>query len=149
MQRRKYALLKQPFELDALGDVTLTNPVLGDVMYYDGSFWINTPYAELVDDRVASLLVAGNNIDLTYNDGAGTITIDVEALTSADITDFSEAVDDRVNALLVAGSNITLTYNDAGNTLTIDATAGSSTDTILTDDEGNVLSDNDGNVLTE
>lgn len=121
MQRRKYALLKQPLELDALGDVTLTNPVLGDVMYYDGSFWINTPYAELVDDRVAALLVAGNNIDITYNDGAGTITIDVEALTSADVTDFNEAVDDRVGSLLVAGSNITLTYNDGANTLTVAA----------------------------
>lgn len=31
---------------------------------------------EEVDDRVAALLIAGTNITLTYNDGAGTLTID-------------------------------------------------------------------------
>lgn len=35
-----------------------------------------TDFAEAVDDRVAALLVAGTNITLTYNDGAGTLTID-------------------------------------------------------------------------
>ncbi len=30
---------------------------------------------EQVDDRVAALLVAGSNVTLTYNDGAGTLTI--------------------------------------------------------------------------
>jgi len=30
---------------------------------------------EVIDDRVAALLVAGTNITLTYNDGAGTLTI--------------------------------------------------------------------------
>lgn len=79
MQRRKYALLKQPFELDALADVSLTNPVLGDVMYFDGTYWVNVSYAELVDDRVNSLLVAGTNIALTYNDAANTLTIDSTA----------------------------------------------------------------------
>ncbi|MXO72864.1 beta strand repeat-containing protein [Alteraurantiacibacter buctensis] len=33
-------------------------------------------FAEAVDDRVASLLVAGTNVTLTYNDAAGTLTID-------------------------------------------------------------------------
>lgn len=32
-------------------------------------------FNELVDDRVASLLVAGSNVTLTYNDVAGTLTI--------------------------------------------------------------------------
>lgn len=31
---------------------------------------------ESIDDRVASLLVAGTNITLTYNDASGTLTID-------------------------------------------------------------------------
>lgn len=35
-----------------------------------------TDLSEAVDDRVASLLVAGTNITLTYNDPAGTLTID-------------------------------------------------------------------------
>jgi hypothetical protein len=34
------------------------------------------PTPEDVDDRVAALLVAGTNITLTYNDGAGSLTID-------------------------------------------------------------------------
>lgn len=76
--------------------------------------------SELVDDRVGTLLVAGNNIDITYDDGANTITIDVESLTSADIGDFAEAVDDRVASLITAGNNIDVTYNDGTNTFTID-----------------------------
>ena len=36
-------------------------------------------------DAVATALVAGNNIDITYNDAANTITVDVETLTSADV----------------------------------------------------------------
>jgi hypothetical protein len=32
--------------------------------------------SESIDDRVAALLTAGTNITLTYNDGAGTLTID-------------------------------------------------------------------------
>jgi hypothetical protein len=68
---------------------------------------------EDVDDRVSSLLVAGTNVSLTYNDGTNTLTIDVP----------SESIDDRVAALLQAGSGISLTYNDASNTLTITSTA--------------------------
>lgn len=32
--------------------------------------------SESIDDRVAALLVEGTNVTLTYNDGAGTLTID-------------------------------------------------------------------------
>ena len=35
-----------------------------------------TDFSEAVDDRVAALLVEGTNITLTYDDIAGTITID-------------------------------------------------------------------------
>jgi hypothetical protein len=38
-------------------------------------------------DVVGTALVAGNNIDITVNDGADTITIAVETLTAADISD--------------------------------------------------------------
>src|SRR5262249_54120370 len=34
-----------------------------------------TDFSEATDDRVASLLVAGTNITLTYNDAANTLTI--------------------------------------------------------------------------
>ena len=46
--------------------------------------------SEAIDDRVNALLVAGNNIDLTYDDTANTLTVDVEALTAADITNVSK-----------------------------------------------------------
>lgn len=79
---------------------------------------------EDIEDRVAGLMTAGTNVTLTYDDGAGTLTIDVAAPGSGDITDFNEAVDDRVAALLQEGTNVTLTYNDGAGTLTIDAAGG-------------------------
>ena len=35
-----------------------------------------TDFSEAVDDRVAALVVAGTNMTVTYNDGAGTLTFD-------------------------------------------------------------------------
>ena len=107
---------------------------------------------ERVDDRVNSLLTAGSNITLTYDDTANTLTIastDTEDdLSNNDTDDLAEGtsnlyftnerVDDRVNGLLTAGSNITLTYDDVANTLTI-----ASTDT---EDD---LSNNDTDDLAE
>ena len=74
---------------------------------------------EVVDDRVAALLTAGTNITLTYDDGAGTLTIDAATPSTGDITGFNEAVDDRVGALIDAGSGISITYDDVAGTLTI------------------------------
>lgn len=71
---------------------------------------------EAIDDRVGSLLVAGNLISLTYNDAGNSLTIAVSSL--------NETIDDRVAALLVAGTGISLSYNDAGNALTISSTGG-------------------------
>lgn len=71
---------------------------------------------EAIDDRVGSLLVAGNLITLTYNDAGNSLTIAVSSL--------NETIDDRVAALLVAGTGISLSYNDAGNALTISSTGG-------------------------
>lgn len=82
-----------------------------------------TDFSESVDDRVATLLTAGSNITLSYNDTSNTLTIGVDTLTSADVSDFSESVDDRVSNLLLAGTNITLTYDDVAGTLTIESTA--------------------------
>ena len=85
--------------------------------------------AEAVDDRVSSLLVASNGINLDYNDTANTLTIAATGFAlvahshvSSDVTDFSEGVDERVNSLLVASTGIHLDYDDTANTLTIAAT---------------------------
>lgn len=51
-----------------------------------------TDFSEAVDDRVASLLTAGTNVTLTYNDGAGTLTIDAaggSGLSDGDYGDIS------------------------------------------------------------
>jgi len=90
---------------------------------------------ERVDDRVANLLTAGSNISLTYDDGAGTLTVAAteDDLSNNDTDDLSEGstnlyftderVDDRVNSLLTAGTGITLTYDDGADSLTIAGSA--------------------------
>jgi len=75
-------------------------------------------FSEDVQDILGSAIVAGSGITVTYDDLAGTVTIDGNTLTN-------EIIDDRVAALLVAGANVTLTYNDVANTLTISAAASS------------------------
>ena len=97
---------------------------------------------ERVDDRVNSLLTAGSNITLTYDDTANTLTVAAteDDLSNNDTDDLSEGtsnlyftnerVDDRVNDLLTAGSNITLTYDDTANTLTVAATDTGITDVV-------------------
>ena len=89
---------------------------------------------ERVDDRVADLLVAGSNITLTYNDTAGTITIDgIEDDFSNNTTDnlsegssnlyfTDERAQDAVASALVAGANTNIVYDDNANTITISAT---------------------------
>lgn len=42
-----------------------------------------TDFSEAVDDRVGALVVAGDGINVTYNDGAGTLTID-NTVTNSD-----------------------------------------------------------------
>jgi hypothetical protein len=79
--------------------------------------------AELADDRVAALLEAGTNVTLTYDDVAGTLTIDAATPSTGDISGFNEAVDDRVAALLQAGSGVVIAYNDTAGTLTLTAAA--------------------------
>jgi hypothetical protein len=71
---------------------------------------------EAVQDMIATFLVAGANISLTYNDAANTLTIAVTGITGYP---GDEAVQDMIAGFLVAGSGVTLTYNDSANTLTI------------------------------
>lgn len=71
-------------------------------------------FAEAVRDTIGTALVAGDNIDVTVNDAGDTITIAVEALTSADITDMTEAVQDIIGGMVGGNTetNIAVTYND-------------------------------------
>lgn len=66
---------------------------------------------ELVDDRVASLIVAGSGITTSYNDASNTLTIN----SSLD----TESVQDIIGAMVTAGSGISVNYNDPSGTLTV------------------------------
>jgi len=78
--------------------------------------------SEAIDDRVNDLLVAGSNVQLSYNDSSNSLTVAVTGVslpghthTTSDITNFVDASNDRVADLLAAGSNVQLTYVDNGN----------------------------------
>ena len=68
--------------------------------------------SERVDDRVNALITAGTNITTSYDDTAGTLTINSSGKTQ-------EEIEDIVNGLVVGGTNITSTYDDANGTLTL------------------------------
>ena len=70
------------------------------------------PKQEAVDDFVNALIVGGDKLTTTYDDGAGTLTIDTTALDG-------EEVEDRINDTIVGGSQVTTTYDDGAGTLTI------------------------------
>lgn len=118
-----------------------STPVSGQIYYdtgtnimyfYNGSAWIPTSGStEVIQDTVNELLVAGEGIDLTYNDNAGTLTIDAEVATHSNLgvasfndTDFSiasgavslnaERVEDIVGGMVTnnSESGISVTYND-------------------------------------
>ena len=76
---------------------------------------IPSEISEIIDDRVASLIVAGSNITTSYNDVAGTLTISGTAVSSVT----PEEVQDIIGAAMVAGSGISVVYNDVANTITI------------------------------
>jgi hypothetical protein len=66
-------------------------------------------FAETVRDTIGTALVAGNNIDITVNDAGDTITIDVEGLTSADLSDFTTAA--RAAISVSDTATLDLTYS--------------------------------------
>lgn len=66
-----------------------SSPVAGQIYYdtvtnvmyfYNGSGWISTSGdAEVIQDVVQAAIVAGTGLDKTYDDGAGTITLDIDS----------------------------------------------------------------------
>ena len=70
---------------------------------------------EIIDDRVASLIVAGSNITTSYNDITGTLTINAAASEGLN----TEAVQDIIGSSVVAGSGISVTYDDNAGTISI------------------------------
>ena len=97
---------------DARADVRIAASNTGDLSEGSNLYFTN----ERVDDRVGALVQAGTNITVSYNDAAGTLTINSSGKTQ-------EEIEDIVDGLLVAGTGIGLTYDDAAGTLTVANTA--------------------------
>ena len=77
---------------------------------------ITTDLNERVDDRVDSVLTAGSNVSLTYDDAAGTLTI---ASTDTNTQLTTEEVQDIVGGMVDGGTetNVTVTYDDTAGKL--------------------------------
>lgn len=87
-------------------------------------------FAEAVQDAVASLLGAGSNITLTYDDENDELTI----TSSGGGTTDPEAVRDAIGVALVGVGPISILVDDAGDTITVSTTATvNSTDASLRD----------------
>lgn len=117
-QRRRFALLKQPFSLDALGDVSTGSPVLGDVLYYDGSVWTNQAGATF--DDVNEVITGTWTFSTYYNltpsaapaHSEGRIWYDS---TSKALSYYNEEADVTVN---LGQENIVRVRNTTGSTIT-------------------------------
>ena len=77
---------------------------------------ITADLTERVDDQVNTLLTAGSNVSLTYDDAAGTLTI---ASTDTNTQLTTEQVQDIVGGMVDGGTetNVTVTYDDTNGRL--------------------------------
>lgn len=76
-----------------LGSILIDGETLEDLIGAGGATDV-----ELVRDTIGTALVEGQNIDIVVSDAGDTITISVENLTSADISDFAAAAVSAANA---------------------------------------------------
>lgn len=116
----EWAAATSPLAMGEMGyDTTVKKFKIGDgTSLWSSLDWttiLPSEISEIIDDRVASLIVAGSNITTSYNDVAGTLTISGTAASSVT----AEDVQDIMGSSLVAGSGISVVYNDVANTITI------------------------------
>lgn len=115
----------------------------GQILSTDGSeagvSWVDPPSGdgtartdEEIEDVVGALVEGGTDIGVTYDDAAGTLTIDYSG-TGDGTARTDEEIQDVVAGLLAEGSGISLAYDDPNNTLTISATGGGLDSTAMPD----------------
>ena len=83
--------------------------------------------AEKVDDQVAGLVVGGDNTTVTYNDGAGTLTIDVAVPTQLTTQDEGIQVGTNVDTLDFTGTGVLATDTAGVTTVTVPGNTSSDT----------------------
>ena len=88
-----------------------------------------TDFVESVQDVVASLIVAGTNVAVSYNDAANTLTINASG-GSGGSSFTAEDARDALGAALVAGVGINIVADDAGDTITVAAAVGTAAGTV-------------------
>lgn len=89
-------------------------------------------FVEAVQDAVASLLAAGTNVTLNYDDDGNVLTITAASGGGGGLDE--EGVRDAIGVALLGVGNISVTVNDAADTITISTTAtANSTDAALRD----------------
>lgn len=105
---------------DAVGNILVDSTSI-DFTYDDAGGTITAVIiTEAIQDIVGALLSAADStITVTYTDASNTLTIGVNSITSAKVSDFTEATQDAVGAMLADSSEIDVTYNDAGNAETL------------------------------
>ena len=105
------------------GTVTFTGGAGVDIAESSGTLTftadlseILTDFNERVDDRVGTMLTAGSNVTLTYDDAAGTLTV-ASTDTNTQLTE--EEVEDFVGGMLTGNTEtlITVSYQDSDGTI--------------------------------
>lgn len=128
----------QVTNLDSLNDVVISGAINGQALIYNSgtSKWENVNLTtsgvaegsnlyftnERVDDRVSSLLVAGTNITLTYNDPANTLTVSAAGASGIGepfVTIGNPAALTNERALTGTTNQVIITDNGANSTVVL------------------------------
>lgn len=100
------ALADLGMTLDDLFGVGTLTPAAKDVLAYIGGQWIDASFAAIADDEyiedlIATVLSGTSPIEVNYNDGAGVITVDLNA-SAADKMLYSTAADTWAETAITA-----------------------------------------------